>query len=298
MPIVSIVVLNWSQLEDTCECLASLRDVTYADYHVIVVDNGSVDGSPDVIADRYPEVRLIRNEQNLGFVGGNNVGIEAALQTQADYVLLLNNDTVVDPGMVSILVEVAEADSRIAAVGPQIFYYDEPTRLWFLGADVGWPLAKVEFWHQNEENPYPQRQVVETDYLAGAGMLIRTSIIRQLGAFDPYFFAYWDDVELCVRFARAGYQIKAVTHAHMWHKIPRAGRPGKTIHFLMARNQFYLCRKYNNWRVFWPRVVPALIHYRLRRLASTRFSQESVAGIRGTLAYLGGYQGREGIPGI
>ena len=295
---VFIIVLNWNQAEDTCECLASLRHLDYPDCHTIVVDNGSVDGSPDVIAEQFPEVTLIRNETNLGFVGGNNVGIEAALESGADYVFILNNDTIVDPHIMTELVEVAESDSQIAVVGPQIFYYDEPEKLWFLGADLEWPFAKTKFWRQNEENPYPERLVLDTDYAAGAGMLIRASAIRLLGAFDPYFFIYWDDVELCVRFAQAGYGIKAVTSAHMWHKVSRAATAGKTSHFLMGRNQLYLCRKYNSFPVFWLKVAPRLFNRRFRRLIASRFSENSLTGFYGMLAYFRGYQGSEGLDGV
>lgn len=297
-PKVVIVILNWNQLDDTSECLKSLRTLDYLNYHTIVVDNGSEDGSDEGIAREFPEVTLIRNENNLGFVGGNNVGIERALDSGGDYIFVLNNDTVVDPRVLSELVDVAEADPSIAIAGPQMFYHDEPDELWFLRASLKWPLAEMTLWNQREKRPFEEGVVFDTDFIAGAGMLIRSSAIRELGAFDPFFFIYWEDVELCVRYARAGHELKTVSSAKLWHKVSRSATAGRTAQYLMARNQLYLCRKYGGFWQFWFRVVPTNLVRLLGRLVTSRFRGSSVAGLRGTIAYFRGWRGARGLEGV
>ncbi|MGP8012425.1 MAG: glycosyltransferase family 2 protein, partial [Halobacteriota archaeon] len=123
-PKVAIVVLNWNGKRDTVECLASLNEIDYSNYEILLVDNGSTDGSQKYFRAQYPEIELIENEMNLGFAEGNNVGIRHAMNGRADYVLLLNNDTFVHPKFLSELVRVAEGGSRIGFVGPKIYYQE------------------------------------------------------------------------------------------------------------------------------------------------------------------------------
>jgi GT2 family glycosyltransferase len=126
LPLVNVVVLNWNQLELTLECLESLQDVQYPHLHITLVDNGSTDGSATEIRSRYPGVQVIESAHNLGFSAGNNVGIRHAMEQGADYVVLLNNDTVVDSSFVTALVEVGEADRELGLLAPKMFYYDRP----------------------------------------------------------------------------------------------------------------------------------------------------------------------------
>jgi len=125
-PLVFIIVLNWNGKDDTLECLGSLQQLDYPNFETVVVDNGSTDGSEDVIRSAFPSVNFIQTGRNLGYAGGNNVGIKHALSHGADYVWLLNNDTTVDPNALTALVETAQADPKIAVVGSKIFYYDQP----------------------------------------------------------------------------------------------------------------------------------------------------------------------------
>jgi GT2 family glycosyltransferase len=130
LPRVDIIVLNWNGLRDTLHCLQSLKRADYPAFRVLVVDNGSSDASSTSIRQRFPEVTLIENSENLGFTGGNNIGMRQALEEEADYVLLLNNDTEVAPDAVRLLVETAESDPRIGIAGPIIYYYDRPKMIW------------------------------------------------------------------------------------------------------------------------------------------------------------------------
>ncbi|NQT22324.1 MAG: glycosyltransferase family 2 protein, partial [Candidatus Omnitrophica bacterium] len=116
-PRTSIVILNWNQKDDTAKCLKSLEKLLYKNYGIIVVDNGSKDGSPDFLKNNFSNITLIKNEENLGFAEGSNIGIRHALSVGTDYVLLLNNDLVVQEDFLGILVEAAEKDSKIGILG-------------------------------------------------------------------------------------------------------------------------------------------------------------------------------------
>src|SRR5262245_40538905 len=127
---VAIIVLNWNGLSDTLACLASLRHLNYPNYEVVVVDNGSTDNSVVTLQAAYPEVTLLVTDENLGYVGGNNRGLEYARQTKADHALLLNNDTEVHPNFLGLLVEAVEQDPATGIVGPTIYYFDQPEVVW------------------------------------------------------------------------------------------------------------------------------------------------------------------------
>src|SRR5947209_4456075 len=132
-PRVSLILLNWNSYEVTADCLLSIRKLDYPNFEVVLVDNGSHDSSIEELEKNFPEVRSIRNEKNLGFTGGNNVGIRDALERGADYLLLLNNDTVVAPDFLTEMVRVAESDSKIGILNPKIYFFEPSDRLWYGG---------------------------------------------------------------------------------------------------------------------------------------------------------------------
>src|SRR6267154_3812077 len=134
-PRVSIVILNWNSYEVTLDCLTSLRKIDYRNFELVIVDNGSIDGSPAKLLESAPEIRLIQNKTNLGFAAGCNVGVRDALRRGTDYVLLLNNDTIVAFDFLSQLVRVAESDDRIGAASPKILFFDRPDRLNYAGGE-------------------------------------------------------------------------------------------------------------------------------------------------------------------
>jgi GT2 family glycosyltransferase len=223
-PRVSIVVLNWNCRDDTIECLHSLTGLTYPDYETIVVDNGSTDGSPEAIREAFPEVELLTNPDNLGFAGGNNVGIRQALSGEAAYVFVLNNDTVVDPALLDELVATAEADSRIGVVGPKIYYYDQRDRLWYAGAREQW-LRRIPATVGLDELDRGQHdQLRETAFVYGTAMLIRRQVLEQIGLLDEEFFAYHEDADFCIRARQAGYRCIYNPRGMIWHKVSASTR--------------------------------------------------------------------------
>jgi len=242
IPHVSVILLNWNQPEFTLDCLKSLQGVDYPAHDVIVVDNGSVDGSPARIRAAFPDITLIENRENLGFAAGNNVGIEYALRHGADYVLLLNNDTEVAPNLLTSLVEAAESDSRIGAVGPKIYYYDHADVIWSAGGAVN-RFGEPSHLHENEVDTDEADAPRYVDYVTGCALMVRREVIEALGPLDARFFIYFEETEWCARMRRAGFRIVYVPQARMWHKISMTARTtSRRYLYLMTRNRLLYLR--------------------------------------------------------
>ncbi|MGQ9626031.1 MAG: glycosyltransferase family 2 protein [Anaerolineae bacterium] len=239
LPKVSIIVLNWNGLDDTLDCLGSLQRLDYPDVKVIVVDNGSTDEPGVVVRERFPGVTFIENGENLGYAGGNNVGLRCAMSQEADYALLLNNDTVVDPDFLRLLVEAVENDLTIGFAGPTIYYYDRPEVIWSAGGAIDWQRGNTRMVGVNEEDMGQFGTVPRTvDFITGCAMLVRRAVIEKVELLDERFFAYYEDAEWCARASRAGFKIVHVPQAKIWHKIsPEAQADSPLVHYYMTRNR-------------------------------------------------------------
>jgi GT2 family glycosyltransferase len=243
-PHVAIVVLNWNGLKDTLACLASLRQLTYPSYQTVVVDNGSTDGSAEAMRAKYPDVPFIETGENLGYVGGNNVGLKWALEQGANYVLLLNNDTEVAPDFLSELVRAAESAASVGIVGPTIYYFDRPQTIWSAGGAIDWTWGETRMvgLDQTDTGQFGC-QPRPVDFVTGCAMLVKSQVIQQIGMLDPRFFAYYEDTEWSVRAARAGFAIWHVPSAKIWHKIsPERRAASPQTHYYMTRNRLLFLR--------------------------------------------------------
>jgi GT2 family glycosyltransferase len=239
-----IIVLNWNGLADTLACLASLARLDYPAHEVVVVDNGSTDDSVAAVRATYPRVTLIETGENLGYVGGNNVGLEYARAMEADYALLLNNDTEVAPDFLRLLVEAAEADLAAGIVGPTIYYFDRPDVIWSAGGAIDWGRGRTFMIGLDEVDQGQFGHTVRpVDFVTGCALLIKMSVVEQVGMLDTRFFAYYEEAEWGVRVARAGFKISHVPQAKIWHKIsPDARETSPQVHYYMTRNRLLLLK--------------------------------------------------------
>lgn len=262
-PQVAVIVLNCNGRVDTLECLYSLTGLTYPNYEVIVVDNGSTDGSPEAIRDAFPVIRLLVNVDNLGYARGNNVGIRCALSQGADYVFLLNNDTVVAPALLDELVAAAQADPQIGLVGPKIYYYDQRNRLWYAGAREQWlrRIPATVGLDELDQGQYDQPR--ETAYIYGTAMLIRRQVLEEIDLLDERFFAYHEDADFCMRARRAGYRCVYNPRGVMWHKVSATTRATPHIQdYLRAKGRIlFFVKHLHGIR------LPLVLLYELYRLA-------------------------------
>jgi GT2 family glycosyltransferase len=243
MPWVTVIILNWNGLDDTLESLKSLSCLNYSNYQIVVVDNGSTDGSPTVIRECFPTVEIIETGKNLGYAEGNNIGVKHALESGADYVFIVNNDTEFHPDILIRLVETAEANPHSGAVGPKIYYHSSPHRLWFAGGVIDWRHGFTYNLGADQEDQGQFAEVRSVDFLAGCALMIKCEAWENVGPFDSRFFLYWEEVDWCVRARRARYDLLLVPEARMWHKtLPHQSQSPYVLYY-MTRNRFlFLCK--------------------------------------------------------
>jgi GT2 family glycosyltransferase len=243
-PLVAIIILNHNNREDTLACLRSLEHLTYSRAFPIVLDNGSSDGSAEAIRAQYPNVKLIETGDNLGFTGGNNIGIHYALNHRADYVMLLNNDTIVAPDMLGLLVEVMHQDPQVGIAGPTIYYHDQPDLIWSAGGSIDWKRGITSMTAiGTEDKGQLGTSVREVEFVTGCALLARRDVWEKVGDLDERFFMYYEETEWCVRAARAGFKIVHVPAAMLWNKISNEGRAASPHAFYyMTRNRLLFLR--------------------------------------------------------
>lgn len=227
-PQVFIVLLNWNNWKLTGDCLASLQNLNYDNYQIIVVDNNSGSQEKNIICTSPLKENfiLIENRENLGFAGGNNVGIAYALKNSADYAMLLNNDTICeDRDFLKHLVRVAQSSQKIGIVGPKIYFWQDPTsketpKIWFGGGRINW--LKTKAFHldlgkpeKSDQNPY----VKKVDYITGCCLLIKREVLEKIGLMPEEYFLYYEDTDWCLSARHAGYFCAYAPFAWIWHKV-------------------------------------------------------------------------------
>lgn len=239
-----IVMVNWNLRDYTLSCIDSVVAAGARPDQVIVVDNGSTDGSIEAIRDRFPGLTQICNERNVGFTGGMNIGIQAALDDGTELILLLNNDTVLAADMLDVLIEANNALGNPGILGPAIYYYDDPQRVWRL-AEVRHSWLPMPL--QVRRNPKTLDTAVpfQVDYVTGCAMLISRSVFERIGLFDTRYFIYYDDADLCRRALDGGFSVWCVPRARMWHKVSlTTKRDQPYFRYLRARNQVRFYREH------------------------------------------------------
>ena len=241
---VAIILLNWNGQADTRACLASLAQLTYPDYQVIVVDNGSSDDSVPALRRDYPEITVLPTGANLGFAAGNNVGLRYALEHGADYLLMLNNDTVVDPHLLDAFVAASTAHPEAGSLGAKIYYFSDPQRLWYAGAR--WKTDEADFGHigggELDDGQTWEREC-ETAYACGCALFTRAALLKQVGLLHPPYFAIFEEADWCYRARRLGYPALFVPTAKVWHKVSASFEGG----WQQPHYQYYYWRNRLLW---------------------------------------------------
>lgn len=255
MPRVLIIVLNWKGWRDTLECIDSLAKIKYPNYEALIIDNGSGDESVPCIkkhlADKnLPNFKFILFDQNFGFAGGNNKGIGQALKNGAEYVLLLNNDTTVDPLFLEKLVEAGEKNNSIGIIGSKIYFYTEPDRIWFAGGKINWLKTTGSHLKLNEKentdnkNSAKTEKILPMDYITGCAMLIKKEVIEEIGVLSEDYFLYYEDTDYCLRAKKAGWQCVLAPESRIWHKISRSTKEFSPSYlYYHTRNGLMMAKK-------------------------------------------------------
>ncbi len=270
---VGVVLVNWNGGELTIPCINSILASSYAPWRILVIDNASTDGSPDQIAKVFPEVILIRNKENLGFAGGNNIGIRELMRAGADLVWILNNDTVIDEKCLEALVRQMEKEPDIAAATGKILYETPPNRIWYAGGY--WRYWSMTAPHRGrlEVDKGQYDCAADVDFISGCCMLVRHWALERNGLFNERYFAYFEDVEWCLRARSAGLRLHYVPKAVLWHKVAASvhknamgisgGKSPPLVYYLTTRNHILLIRQYADWPWQWMSALVCLLTSRL-----------------------------------
>ena len=247
-PQLTIITVNLNLEQDTVECLQSLIQAGATREQLIVVDNGSQEGSVRYIRQYFKEpLTILVNPENLGYASGLNLGICKFLENEnSQWALLINNDTLVaEDFLVNLETIVKQGEYQL--LGPAIYYKDNPDKIWALGdrlipgTMLSYHLLKEKTLTQTIENPLP------VDILNGCAMLIHRSVFENVGLFDTFFFMYAEEVDFCWRARKKGYKMACVSTAKMWHKVSAsANRTRDYSLYLKIRNQIYFYRRYSN----------------------------------------------------
>lgn len=244
----SVVVINYNLEHDTINCVKSLVNAGLPLSSIIVIDNASSEGSVDTIVQHFGEdIQLIHLHENRGYAGGSNVGIRKALDDQAEWILLMNNDTVVDP---KFFVQLEWATTKLGDTyklfSPMILFFDKKNKISFLGDFIvpGTMLTSKKW--EGKDIPHNLPGMLPTDFVHGSGMLVHRSVFEQVGLFDPNLFMYFEEVDFCWRARLAGFKMAVIPSAIMWHKdLGTTHKHSPKTHFLRIRNHIWVFRRYS-----------------------------------------------------
>ena len=292
-PRVAAVVLAYNGRDVTLQSLASLRRMSYGACDLVVVDNGSTDGSAEAIAAAFPEVRVLRTATNLGPAGGANLGIRWALDQRGagryDYVLVLNNDIEVDPAMLGEMVRVAEAEPAVGSVGPKAYYHGDPNRIWSAGGRIRFREAVTWERGQREVDRGQWDRDEDVEYLNGCAVLVRRHAFEQVGLWDPLFHLAVEDADWSLRARRRGWRCRYAHRARLWHMVSHTTGPYRAAKtFQTGRSTALFVRRYARpwqWASFLLCLAAAIPAAWLRE-ARRGNQRAAVAKLRGVIAGL------------
>jgi len=244
---VFIIIINFNGWPDTKECLESLSRVEYDNFEVVLIDNASKDDYGLRTTDYGLKIHEIRNKENLGFAGANNQGIKLALANNANYVLLLNNDTMVEPDFLSKLVEEAEDDESTGIVGPLICFYDDHNKIWSAGGKISNHSTKGELIAYQEIDEGEYQAPEQVDYISGTCLLIKSEVIKKIGLISEDYFLYYEDTDWCLRAEKAGWRSLLVPAAKIYHKVSKsAGESSYPYIYYHSRNGLMFGERFGN----------------------------------------------------
>jgi GT2 family glycosyltransferase len=260
---IFVIIVNWNGQRDTLTCLESLQQINTesSELSIIVVDNGSSDDSVKVIQKTYPRVTVLSTGRNLGFTGGNNIGIDYALSHSADFVWLLNNDTIVDKNVL-LFISVFD-DPSIGACGNKIYFakdheyhHDRYTNaqrghvIWYAGGKVDWENMYASHRGVDEVDHGQYNHPEETQFITGCSFVVRSSVIKKVGKLDDRFYLYLEDLDWSLRIQHAGWKTYYAPMSIVWHvNAGSSGRPGNQLHeYYFTRNRLFVGFKYAKMR--------------------------------------------------
>ena len=260
---VGLVILHFNKPDLTEACLVSVKQLETKDFklEVIVVNNNPLE-KIDFLKKKLPEFIFLKTPENLGYAAGNNFGLKRALKDGVDFVLLLNNDTLLDEKLIKELLKTAQKDPKIGILAPKIYFapgyefhkkrYQEKDKgkvIWYAGGLIDW--QNVVTSHQGvDEVDYGQYDTPSaTDFISGCAMFVKKEVFEKIGLFDERFFLYWEDVDFCQRAKKVGFGVTYIPQAKLWHANAGSSEVGGELHdYYMTRNRLLFGMKFANFR--------------------------------------------------
>jgi GT2 family glycosyltransferase len=272
-PKVFLLVLTYNGKDLVLDCLETVMKSDYPNLHVVVIDNGGSDGTPVAVDEAWGDrVHVLRLFPNIKFSRANNAGIEYALEHGADYVMLLNDDTLIAEDMISEVVAAAEADPGVGMAGPKIYYHKPEDQIWFAGGRIHLSRGTTEHIGIRERDEGQYDTAAEMDYITGCALLVRRDVIEQIGVLDPMYKAYYEDTDWSMRASRAGWKLLYVPSGRVWHRISAATGGQLTAYKIWhkLRSGFIFLSRYGRWYHFFTAPIFQIVElFRVLRLASS-----------------------------
>ena len=239
------IILTFKSWDNTLECLASISANHYPNNHVIILYFSKTDQISELIGDQYPWVELLQLTNNNGYAGNNNVGITYAIEKGADWILILNDDTLLAADFYDRLIQAAAADPKAGMLGPLVYHADEPEVIQSAGGYFDNQWNGLHFGiDQPDTGQFATNR--EVTWLNGCAILCRADVLKAIGGLDEKFFLYNEEVDLCLRVKEAGWKIKFTPGAKLWHKgVNRNYQPSPYVTYYMVRNHLFLLKKHN-----------------------------------------------------
>ena len=255
---LAIVLVNWNSFDLTRDTIHSLQKTNFQNYDCIVVDNGSADDSAQQLENTFPEIILLKSAINKGFTGGNNLGMQYALDKGYEFIMMLNNDVEVAPDFLAPLIGKMQSDEHIGAVQPLIYFHHDKNLIWNAGTKYNpWlGICSTIDYNKRDDTHAATQQPKRIDWITGCAFMIRASVLQKIGLLKEDFFIYYEDVDLSFRIKKAGYQLayepsSVIYHiAGMSHKTKEKGKEGfvsPKVHFLNARNRIWCLKEHTPW---------------------------------------------------
>lgn len=254
-PLVYCIILSYNGKRLTLDCLASVLKLEYTNDIILAVDNASTDGSAEAIRSSFAKelasgkMILLESRKNLGFAGGNNLGMKYAYEHGADYLLLLNNDTVVNKGLLKNMVPFCESDPKIGIAGPKIYYQEPPDQIWFAGGEIKLHKGLSRHLGIREKDSGQFNASTECDYITGCAMLIKRAVVEKTGYLDTIYPMYSEDSDYCMRARQNDFKMIFLPSGIVWHKISAAtgGQlKWRKIRFRLL-SSFIFLKRYARW---------------------------------------------------
>jgi hypothetical protein len=281
---IAIIILHFNDRKLTDNCLSSVKKLSVKDFKLeTIVVNNNPKQKIDSLKKGYKDVIFLKTKENIGFTGGNNLGIKKALENKADFIFLLNNDTLLSENLLTELLKVAKGDKQVGILAPKIYFapghefhhdrYQEKERgkvFWYAGGLFDWQNIIASHRGVDEVDHGQYDKIIPTDFVSGCGMLIRREVFEKTGFFDERYFLYLEDVDLCQRAKMAGFKILYVPQAVLWHLNAGSSTVGGFLHdYYLTRNRLLFGFSYALLRT-----KIALFKESLRLLFSGRFWQK------------------------